>query len=125
MLNCRHCDESFTSKISFRIHQQRHLEEARRNGAIIGERAPADDTFDHDDIEIFNQNVNPRKKKGNSSNNKKTEAEETNEIIDATSETTINAVKILMSETKDERGKRGKYFKYSPELREQIAEYAQ
>ena len=38
MLNCRHCDESFTSKISFRIHQQRHLEEARRNGAIIGER---------------------------------------------------------------------------------------
>ena len=30
-----------------------------------------------------------------------------------------------MSETKDERGKRGKYFKYSPELREQIAEYAQ
>ena len=88
-------------------------------------RAPADDTFDHEDIEVFNQNSNLRKKKGNSSNNKKTETEETNEIIDAPSETTINAVKILMSETKDERGKRGKYFKYSPELREQIAEYAQ
>ena len=41
-------------------------------------RAPVDDIFDHDDIEMFNQNSNLRKKKGNSSSNKKTEAEETN-----------------------------------------------
>ena len=31
-LECRHCRESFTSKISFRIHQRIHTEEARMRG---------------------------------------------------------------------------------------------
>jgi hypothetical protein len=36
----------------------------------------------------------------------------------------VSAVKALLAATKDERSKRGKYFKYSPELREEIAAYA-
>ena len=34
---CRHCHETFTSKISFRIHQRKHTEEARRRGTLDGE----------------------------------------------------------------------------------------
>ena len=37
VLHCRHCEESFTSKISFRIHQRRHTEEARLRGQREGE----------------------------------------------------------------------------------------
>jgi hypothetical protein len=33
-------------------------------------------------------------------------------------------VKALLAATKDERSKRGKYFKYSQELKEEIAAYA-
>lgn len=29
LLQCRHCDDSFTSRISFQIHQRRHIDEAR------------------------------------------------------------------------------------------------
>ena len=119
LLNCRHCEETFTSKISFKIHQQRHLAEARRDGTTIGEKAPNDDSIDLDGIDIYNKNSIHKKKKAVLAGS------EEKEIINVPSETTINAVKTLMSETKDERGKRGKYFKYSPELREQIAEFAQ
>lgn len=34
---CRHCHETFTSKISFRIHQRKHTEEARKRGTMDGE----------------------------------------------------------------------------------------
>merc|ERR1719225_171172 len=37
VLLCRHCAETFTSKISFRIHQRRHTEEARVRGQREGE----------------------------------------------------------------------------------------
>ncbi|XP_068241681.1 uncharacterized protein [Palaemon carinicauda] len=37
---------------------------------------------------------------------------------------TVVAVKALLSATKEERSKRGKYIKYSPELRDEIAQYA-
>ena len=36
-LHCRHCGEVFTSKVSFKLHQQRHTEEARQEGALYGE----------------------------------------------------------------------------------------
>ena len=39
-------------------------------------------------------------------------------------ETTVSAVKALLMATKDERTKRGKYIKYSLQLREEIAQYA-
>lgn len=37
MFQCRHCEEIFTSKISFRIHQRKHTEEARLRGTLDGE----------------------------------------------------------------------------------------
>ena len=36
----------------------------------------------------------------------------------------MSAVKALLAATKDDRLKRGKYFKYSKELKEEIAAYA-
>jgi len=36
-LQCRHCEEVFTSKISFRIHQRKHTEEACRQGTLEGQ----------------------------------------------------------------------------------------
>jgi hypothetical protein len=36
----------------------------------------------------------------------------------------VSAVKALLAATKDERTKRGKYFKYSQELRDEIAVFA-
>ncbi|XP_069698366.1 zinc finger and BTB domain-containing protein 11-like isoform X3 [Periplaneta americana] len=37
ILQCRHCEDVFTSKISFRIHQRKHTEEARRQGILEGQ----------------------------------------------------------------------------------------
>ena len=37
---------------------------------------------------------------------------------------TVTAVRNLLNATKEERSKRGKYLKYSPELKDQIAQYA-
>lgn len=110
MLHCRHCDQSFTSRVSFRIHQQRHLDEAKKEGALSGEQEqPLQITADDGPCD--------------------TEAPSEYDAIGAAdvpeTDVTIGAVKSLMTETKDERCKRGKYFKYSTELREQIAEYAQ
>ena len=44
VLHCRHCAETFTSKISFRIHQRRHTEEARVRGQREGEAVPDPET---------------------------------------------------------------------------------
>ena len=38
-LQCRHCDDVFTSRVSFKLHQKRHMEEAVRVGALKGEKA--------------------------------------------------------------------------------------
>ena len=38
-LQCRHCDDVFTSRVSFKLHQKRHIEEAMRVGAMKGEKA--------------------------------------------------------------------------------------
>ena len=55
VLHCRHCDESFTSKISFRIHQRRHTEEARLRGQKEGEAAPT--TIEEEAEEEYSQLV--------------------------------------------------------------------
>lgn len=109
MLHCRHCNQPFTSRVSFRIHQQRHLDEARREGAVNGEQEQPPLQVDDEaagETGIVMQEI-----------------EDDCHIPET--EVTIGAVKSLMTETKDERCKRGKYFKYSTELREQIAQYAQ
>ena len=38
-LQCRHCDDVFTSRVSFKLHQKRHIEEAMRVGAMKGQKA--------------------------------------------------------------------------------------
>eukprot|EP00095_Tigriopus_kingsejongensis_P008654 maker-scaffold537_size144400-snap-gene-0.23 protein:Tk08654 transcript:maker-scaffold537_size144400-snap-gene-0.23-mRNA-1 annotation:"transposon ty3-i gag-pol polyprotein" len=37
-LQCRHCDEVFTSRVSFQIHQKYHLEAAKARGKVPGEK---------------------------------------------------------------------------------------
>ena len=37
-LQCRHCNDIFTSRVSFKLHQKRHIEQAMRVGAMKGER---------------------------------------------------------------------------------------
>ena len=111
-LNCRHCGEIFTSRVSFNLHQRRHLIEARETGKMNGE---ADGDIRLDGSEEEDDGVEPSGEHLVDSPEK---------VANAT-QSAITAVQTLMSETKDERGKRGKYFKYSPELKEEIADYAQ
>ena len=56
--------------------------------------------------------------------------EETNEELSnpeklrEVTDSTIVAVRSLLADTKDERTRRGKYVKYSAELRDEIAQFA-
>ena len=124
LLICRHCRQVFTSRISFRIHQKRHIEEARLEGIAPGE---GHDDSDNDNGGVVesppNQIEENPKQQTQPLGQKEDNIDPT--IWEATKEAAVNAVQTLMKETRDERGKRGKYFKYSHELREQIAEYAQ
>jgi hypothetical protein len=85
---------------------------------------------------IFSQNASKTRKRkiinpGDSMSSSKTAIEEANEIINdpdklrQVTNSTVNAVKTLLAATKDERTKRGKYVKYTSDLRDEIAEYAQ
>ena len=142
VIHCRHCDESFTSKISFRIHQRRHTEEARLRGQRDGEatlkKVSEDDEQEQDKN---NENSSPRKntkkvvfcrnkfqrkkrlaKLAEKWSNDDTDLDEN--VKHELSENAAEAVKELLVATREERQKRGKYFRYSPELRDEIAEYA-
>ena len=115
VLQCRHCGQVFTSKVSFKLHQNRHLQEARQEGAAEYDQAlgtatavPEDEETD-DAEDLIDQH-------------------QEEDVLLADPQKVSNAVaavQVLMSETKEERSKRGKYFKYSPELKEEIAEYAE
>lgn len=123
-LICRHCGEIFTSKISFNLHQQRHIEAARKEGIALGENDAAAKIFKVESVPL------PTKVE----KMKVVSSEDVVEAVlyDTSHEesmpevtiSTVSAVKSLLADTKDERAKRGKYFKYSPELRDEIAEYA-
>ena len=106
LLFCRHCEQTFTSRISFKIHQDHHLEEAKEQGILDGELTRNHfENFDYD--EEYVSMHSSRKVKtinGDCESESRSNEESTNE--------TIEAVKKLMTETKDERSKRGKYFKY-------------
>ncbi|XP_054285183.1 uncharacterized protein LOC129001769 [Macrosteles quadrilineatus] len=98
LLQCRHCDTLFTSKLSFRIHQRKHQGEGYRR--------------------LLNKK---RLNKSRETNNLK----RPNVQLPGTwKESTVSAVKALLEATKDERRRRGKYHKYSVELQEQMVEYA-
>jgi hypothetical protein len=51
-LNCRHCGDVFTSKVSFSLHQQRHIDDARHRGVHHGEKVvdPSDHDLDDNDF---------------------------------------------------------------------------
>ena len=142
VLHCRHCDESFTSKISFRIHQRRHTEEARLRGQRDGEATLKKVSEDEEqEVEKNIDNSSPRKnvrkvvygrnklqrkkrlaKLAEKWSNDEKDLDEN--VKQELSENAAEAVKELLVATREERQKRGKYFRYSPELRDEIAEYA-
>ena len=144
VLHCRHCDESFTSKISFRIHQRRHTEEARLRGQREGE-APLKKIEEEEDENVENKESSspvakktPLRKVGYGRNKLQKRrrlaklAEKWShggagldeDVKEEVSEHAAEAVRALLQATRDERHRRGKYLRYSPELRDEIAEYA-
>jgi len=147
VLHCRHCEESFTSKISFRIHQRRHTEEARLRGQREGE-APFKklEDGDGDDKEVADKaesstspiKISSKKRLGYGRNKlqrrkrlmKLAEKWSNNDnVIDEivqeeVSENAAEAVCQLLRATRDERQRRGKYVKLDADMRDEIAEYA-
>ena len=143
VLHCRHCDESFTSKISFRIHQRRHTEEARLRGQREGEAPLKKITEEEEDAAKEETSPSPSKKNlvrkvGQGRNRlqkrkrlaklaEKWPADDNDLDEDVKQEVTehaAEAVRVLLKATREERQRRGKYLRYSPELRDEIAEYA-
>ncbi|KAG7174196.1 hypothetical protein Hamer_G003099 [Homarus americanus] len=120
-LKCRHCHETFTSKISFRIHQRKHTEEARKRGTMDGEEP----------LRPILQEKKPqprkllaRKRRRPFGRDQQKECVPNDESRQQLTHNTVVAVKALLNATKEERSKRGKYIKYTPELRDEIAQYA-
>lgn len=135
ILQCRHCHETFTSKISFRIHQRKHTEEARKRGTMEGEEP----------LRLVLQEKKPQPRKVHSRKKRRPFGRGPERLLTLASSdwsdqqkdivpndenrqqlthNTVVAVKALLSATKEERSKRGKYVKYTPELRDEIAQYA-
>lgn len=134
-LQCRHCHETFTSKISFRIHQRKHTEEARKRGTMDGEEP----------LRPVLQEKKPQPRKiltrkrrrpfgrgperlltlaSSDWSDQQKESVPNDENRQQLTHNTVAAVKALLNATKEERSKRGKYIKYTPELRDEIAQYA-
>ena len=128
VLNCRHCDESFTSKISFRIHQRRHTEEARLRGQREGEAPLKKEDNEEEDIEKKSESDSKsgsKRRIGNGRNRllKRRRLAKLAEkwgpsdnIIDESvqeevSENAAEAVRNLLRATREERQKRGRYIK--------------
>ena len=144
VLHCRHCDESFTSKISFRIHQRRHTEEARLRGQREGEAVREKMSEDEEEADAKEEiSGSPSKRPlarrtvhGRNRLQKRRrlaklaekwpvddhdpEEDKKHEVTEHAAE----AVRVLLKATREERQRRGKYLSYSPELRDEIAEYA-
>nr|CAD7427709.1 unnamed protein product [Timema monikensis] len=133
---CRHCEELFTSKISFRIHQRKHTEEARGRGVLEGEepigltdatsRVTAHKRLTS--LKSVRQRIKSRldhvlerlksKKKPTIKSSSKNGVDASLQAI------AIAAVKRLLAETKYQRKIRGKYYKFSQEIHEEMAHHA-
>ena len=137
VLHCRHCAETFTSKISFRIHQRRHTEEARLRGQREGEAARGLDEVvePEEDREVEEGSRKRRLGRADRLRQQKkkrlarlasvwpqpqTGDQAKEEVVDQAAA----AVQALLHATREERLKRGKYLRYSPQLRDEIAEFA-
>ena len=137
VLHCRHCAETFTSKISFRIHQRRHTEEARVRGQREGEAErrineavePGEDQV----VEEASRKRRPGRAERLRQQKKKRLARlasmwqqpQTGDLVreDVVGQAAA-AVQVLLDATREERLKRGKYLRYTPQLRDEIAEFA-
>ncbi|CAG0887184.1 unnamed protein product, partial [Darwinula stevensoni] len=126
-LQCRHCSQIFTSKISFRIHQRKHTEEARRRGMLEGELpcswGSAQDAARRMYLKRRKANI-ARASKHHAYLSSSSEGIPTGEKRKELTQTTICAVKALLATATKRRPKRGKYQRYSAELRDEVAEYA-
>ncbi|KAJ4442037.1 hypothetical protein ANN_11903 [Periplaneta americana] len=135
---CRHCEDVFTSKISFRIHQRKHTEEARRQGILEGQE-PHESVTEREK-KLLKRTIMKRRQKllkqGNTdhrerlvmiANQKLHPGQESLPKDKRRAElqaSTVAAVKKLLASTKEERRRRGRYHKYSAELQEEMARYA-
>ena len=50
LLECRHCGDIFSSRISFKFHQKMHLDEAKRRGVLEGEKIIDNDGSGNEDV---------------------------------------------------------------------------
>ena len=139
VLHCRHCAETFTSKISFRIHQRRHTEEARLRGQREGEAARRLDQAEAEAEEDQVVEEGSRKRRLGRADRLRQQKKKrlarlasvwqhSSQAGDLVAEEVVGqaaaAVQALLHATREERLKRGKYLRYSPQLRDEIAEFA-
>ncbi|XP_043198607.1 uncharacterized protein LOC122368585 [Amphibalanus amphitrite] len=134
-LQCRHCSEIFTSKISFRIHQRKHTEEAKKRGVLDGELPLRPVAIERKLLKraVKRKQRRPMRPGGTKISHRQPRPgwtaepppgnEDDQERQQLTSNT-VHAVRALIEATREERSRRGKYIKYSEELRDEIAEYA-
>ncbi|XP_037084751.1 uncharacterized protein LOC119105390 [Pollicipes pollicipes] len=133
-LQCRHCSEIFTSKISFRIHQRKHTEEAKKLGVLDGEEPLRPVAIEKKLLKraVKRKQRRPARPGARVSHHQPRpgwteepplaagDAAQRQQLTSST----VHAVRQLIEATRDERSRRGKYIKYSEELRDEIAEYA-
>nr|CAD7259778.1 unnamed protein product [Timema shepardi] len=133
---CRHCEELFTSKISFRIHQRKHTEEARGRGVLEGEepigltdatsRVTAHKRLTS--LKSVRQRIKSRLdhvlERLKSKQNTTIKSSSKNGVDASLQAIAIAAVKRLLAETKYQRKSRGKYYKFSQEIHEEMAHHA-
>nr|CAD7575635.1 unnamed protein product [Timema californicum] len=136
VLQCRHCEELFTSKISFRIHQRKHTEEARSRGVLEGEepigltdatsRVTAHKRLTS--LKSVRQRIKSRLdhvlERLKSKQNTTIKSSSKNGVDASLQAIAIAAVKRLLAETKYQRKSRGKYYKFSQEIHEEMAHHA-
>nr|CAD7446309.1 unnamed protein product [Timema bartmani] len=136
VLQCRHCEELFTSKISFRIHQRKHTEEARGRGVLEGEE-PIGSTDATSrvtahkrptSLKSVRQRIKSRLdhvlERLKSKQNTTIKSSSKNGVDASLQAIAIAAVKRLLAETKYQRKSRGKYYKFSQEIHEEMAHHA-
>lgn len=139
LLKCRHCSDTFTSRISFQIHQKHHLELSRKSGCLPGEDTKRQLDAD-DEPELANrkrtrlgakaaQPVDPEARlhilKKNNPEKMATVSSSPAADLQTSTVKTVSKLRAFFDATREERNRRGKYSKYSPELSNDIAEYAE
>ncbi|XP_067007179.2 uncharacterized protein [Anabrus simplex] len=140
ILQCRHCEEIFTSKISFRIHQRKHTEEARRRGILDGEDPIK--IVSNRERRLLKRPMGLKQKRlllkqgsadqedshgtciGQSGLEPASQVDVSDGRRAELRANTVAAVRRLLATTRDSRKRRGKYMKFPTEIQEEMARYA-